>query len=181
MCKLFEIWEQKAFQKCMGWVGGGGAGDHIFEHYSCNVGTQTCTEHFTLAYSESLFASSFSGRAGTPFGQTSPCLLLGTYFFSFCQSCSLRLFTGTHPEFRGLAQRPSVVRSTFCCFVSLTLSHSMDSLYPAFIHTKPGCRAGAESPAPTLHPLSEPFYAPNAFVVLRGKQQPVEKICMQTW
>ena len=37
----------------------------------------------------------------TPFGQTSPCLLFGTYFFSFCQSCSLRLFTGTHPEFSG--------------------------------------------------------------------------------
>ena len=103
----------------------------------CKIGTQTCTECFTLAYSESSFALSFSGRAGTPFGQTSPCLLLGTYFFSFCQSCNLRLFTGTHPEFRGIAQRPSVVRSTFRCLVSLTLRHSMDSLYPAFIQAKP--------------------------------------------
>ena len=64
---------------------------------------QTCTKYVTLAYSKS--SLSFSGRAGTPFGQTSPCLLFGTYFFSFCQSCSLRLFTGTHPEFRGIAQR----------------------------------------------------------------------------
>ena len=55
-----------------------------------------------------------------------------------CQSCSLQLFTGTHPAFRGIAQRPSVVGSTFRCFVNLTLRYSMDSLYLAFIHTKPG-------------------------------------------
>ena len=100
----------------------------------CKVGTQTCTECFTLAYSESSFALSFSGRAGTPFGQTSPCLLLGTYFFSFCQSCNLRLFTGTHPEFRGIAQRPSVVRSTFRCLVSLTLRHSARGLHATNLH-----------------------------------------------
>ena len=32
----------------------------------------------------------------------------------------------------------------------------------------------AESPAPTLHPQSKPFYASKAFVVHPGKQQPVE-------
>ena len=96
---------------------------------------QTCTEYVTLAYSESSFALSFSGRAGTPFGQTSPCLLFRTYFFSFCQSCSLRLFTGTNPEFRGIAQRPSVVRSTFRCLVSLTLR--LPGRTPS--HTHPLC------------------------------------------
>ena len=64
-------------------------GGRIFEHQSLKGGTHTCTEHVIHGYSESSFALSFSGRAGTPFGQTSPCVLLGTYFFSFCQSCSL--------------------------------------------------------------------------------------------
>ena len=67
----------------------GGSSGRIFEYRSCTVGTQTCTEHFTHVYSDSSFALSFSGRAGIPFGQVSPCLLLGTYFFSFCQSCGL--------------------------------------------------------------------------------------------
>ena len=39
--------------------------------------------------------------------------IVGHMFSRFCQSCSLRLRTGTHPVFGGIAQRPSVVRSTF--------------------------------------------------------------------
>ena len=35
------------------------------------------------------------------------------------------------------------------------------------------CRAHPETPAPTLHPQSEPFCASKAFVVRLGKQQPV--------
>ena len=35
----------------------------------------------------------------------------------------------------------------------------------------PGCQAQCDSPAPTLHPQSEFFCAPKAFVVHRGKQQ----------
>ena len=69
--------------------------------------TQTCTAHFINVCSESL---SLVPRAGTLLGQKSPCLLLGTYLLlAFCQSCSLQLFTGTHPVFRGIFQKPSVV------------------------------------------------------------------------
>ena len=43
---------------------------------------------------------------------------------------------------RGMAHRPSVVRSIFCCLVSWALRHQMASLYPDFTQTKPGwgCR-----------------------------------------
>ena len=58
-----------------------------------------------------------------------------TYLFNFSQSCSLRAFTGTHPVFRGMAHRPSVVGSTFRCLVSWTLRHGMASLYPDFTQT----------------------------------------------
>ena len=44
----------------------------------------------------------------------------------------------------------------------------MNGKYEAFLP-----EVDAESPAPTLHPQSESFYAPNAFVVHRGKQQHV--------
>ena len=51
-------------------------------------------------------------------------LWMGTHFFNFAQSCSLRAFTGTHPVLRGMAHRPAVVRSTFRCLVSRTLRTS---------------------------------------------------------
>ena len=53
----------------------------------------------------------FLAGLGTPFGHTSPCLLLGTYFFSFCQSCSQRLFTGAHPAFPRLGCKSSGLSS----------------------------------------------------------------------
>ena len=58
-------------------------------------GTQTCTAQLHHVYSESSssFRMPFSGKGGTPLGQTSPCLCTGTYFFNFSQSCSLRSFT----------------------------------------------------------------------------------------
>ena len=59
-------------------------------------------------------------------------ITLGTYFFNFCQLCSLCAFTGTHPVLSGMAHRSSVVRSTFRCFVSWSLCHAVASLYPDF-------------------------------------------------
>ena len=44
-----------------------------------------------------------------------------TYFFNFCQSTNLRAFTGTQPSLRGMAHRPSVVRSTFHCLLFRSL------------------------------------------------------------
>ena len=65
-----------------------------------------------------------------------------TYFFNFPQSGSLRAFTSTHPVLRGMAQRPSVVRSTFRCLVGWTWRHAMASLYRDFTQTKPGWGCG---------------------------------------
>ena len=65
-----------------------------------------------------------------------------THYSESDQSCNLRGFTGTHPVFRGMAHRPSVVRSTFRCLVSWTLRHGMASLYPDFTQTKPGWAPG---------------------------------------
>ena len=53
-------------------------------------------------------------------------------------ACSLRALTGTYPVLRGMAHRPSVMRSTLHCLVSRTLRHAMVSLYPDFTQTKPG-------------------------------------------
>ena len=106
--------------------------------------TQTCATQFHHVYSESSlsFALPFSGRAGTPFGQTSPCLWTGTYFLNFSQSCSLRSFSGARPVLRGIAHRLSVVRPTFRCLVNRTLQ-------PAF-------GSAARVMMTHLHPLSTP-------------------------
>ena len=86
------------------------------------------------------------------------------HIFNFPQSCSLRALTGTHPVLRGMAQRPSVVRSTFRCSVSWALRHAMASLYPDSTQTSPG---------PTLHPQSVLFCEPKVSVVHLGRQQHV--------
>ena len=95
-----------------------------------------------------------------------PCLWTRTYFFNFPQSCSLRSFTGTHPVLRGIAHRPSVVRSTFRCLVNRTLRHGMASLYPVTPYI---ARMG-----PQVHRVrcAELFCAPKAFMVHQGKQLP---------
>ena len=97
--------------------------------YTLDGAHEQCTGPLNHVYSESSSSSAFpfSGKAGTPLGQASPCLWTGTYFFKFSQSCNLRAFTGTHPSLRGIAHRPSVVRST--------RSQGMASLYPDFNHT----------------------------------------------
>ena len=41
MCILFEICEKRPFQRCMGWVGGGGVDDHIFEQMELQSGRCT--------------------------------------------------------------------------------------------------------------------------------------------
>ena len=55
-------------------------------------------------YSESEWSPllSLSIRVGSSLWHTFPCLLMGTYFLNFPQSCSLRAFTGTHPVLRGM-------------------------------------------------------------------------------
>ena len=63
-------------------VGGGGGGKVLkFFSTELHIGwcTQTCAAQFRHVYSEtsSSFALPFSGRAGTPLGQTSPCLWTG--------------------------------------------------------------------------------------------------------
>ena len=149
-----------------GFLGGGGC-HFSAKHCTLDGAHKHGTAPFIHFYSESLLSSAFlfSGRAGTPLGQTSPCLWTETYFFNFCQSCNLRAFTGTQPSLRGMAHRPSVVRSTFHCLINRTLRR-----YGAFL---PGYQAHAEIPEPTLHPRSAPFCASTAFVVHPGKQQPV--------
>ena len=134
MCILFEICKKTPFQKCMGW--GGFTFFSVAQHIGRCTQTWHCTIHLHF-YSESLSSSAFpfSGRAGTPLGQTSPCLWTGTYFFNFCQSCNLCAFTGTQPSIRGMAHRPSVVRSTFRCLVNPTLRQGIASLYPDFNNT----------------------------------------------
>ena len=135
MCILFEICKKTPFQFGV-WVWGGGVVVTFF-NVAQHVGRCTQTWHCIHFYSESLSSSAFpfSGRAGTPLGQTSPCLWTGTYFFNFCQSCNLRAFTGTQPSLRSMAHRPSVVRSTFRCLINPTLRQGMASLYPDFSHT----------------------------------------------
>ena len=99
---FFEICEKRTFQKCMGWGGGVTFLSTELETRRCRgwSNTQGPTDY---SKSESSPLLSLSTRAGTPLGHTSPCLWMGTYFFNFCQSCSLRAFTGTHPVLRGMA------------------------------------------------------------------------------
>ena len=87
MCILFEICKKTPFQKCMGL---GGRGCHFSaQHNTWDGAHKHSTAPLIHFYSESLSLSAllFSGRAGTPLGQTSPCLWTGTYFFNFCQCC----------------------------------------------------------------------------------------------
>ena len=130
---VFEICEKRPFQKCIGLRGGGGRWSH-FSAKGCTLdgAHEQCTAPLNHVYSASWSPSAlpFSGRAGTPLRQTSPCLWTGTYFFNFPQSCNLRALTGTHPSLRGIIHRPSVVRSTFRCLINWTLRE----LYPDFNH-----------------------------------------------
>ena len=57
-----------------------------------------------------------------------PVLVTGNIFLQFFPILQPAWLTGTHPVFRGMAHRPSVVRSTFRCLVSWTLRHGMASL-----------------------------------------------------
>ena len=111
MCILFEICKKTPFQKCMG-LGGRGC-DFSAQHNTWGGAHKHSTAPFIHFYSESLSLSAllFSGRAGTPLGQTSPCLWTGTYFFNFCQSCNLRAFTGTQPSLRGSVWTGGIAKS----------------------------------------------------------------------
>ena len=114
--------------------------------------TQTRPAQFHHIYSESLssFVLPFSGRAGTSLGEALPCLWT-TYCFNFSQSCSL-CSCPPPPPVRGIAHRPSVVRSTFCCLVNRTLRHGTST---------------------HLHPLSNPrasFCAPKGFCGASGEE-----------
>ena len=131
--------------------------------------TQHCTVYPFLFRITVTVSIAFFRQGGDPIRADIP-LWTGTYFFNFCQSCNLRAFTGTQPSLRGMAHRPSVVRSTFRCLINPTLRQGVSGRYGAFL---PGYQAHAEQPAPTLHPQSEPFCASKAFVVHPGKQQPV--------
>ena len=171
MCILFEICEKRPFQKCMGW--GGGRWSHFSAQHNTLDGAHkhgTAPLNHFYSGSSSLSASPFSGRAGVPLGQTSPCLWTGIYFFNFSQSCNFRAFTGTHPSERGIIG----------CEVHISLFGQPD-LAPGQVAVNgrygavlPGYQAHAVAPTPRLLPQSEPFCAPKAFVVHRGKQQPVE-------
>ena len=101
MCIFFEICEKRPFRKV--WVGGsrGGRAHFSAKGYTLDGAHEQCTAPLNHVYSESSSPSAlpFSGRAGTPLGQTSPCLSTGIHFFNFPQSCNLRAFTGTHPPF----------------------------------------------------------------------------------
>ena len=121
MCIFFEICENRPFRKC-------------------DSADKQCTAPLDHPYSESSSSSAlpFSGRAGTPLGQTSPCLWTGTYFFSFPQSCNICAFSGTHPSLRGTAHRPSVVRSTFRCLVNQTLHQWHHCTLMSTIHSQHG-------------------------------------------
>ena len=135
MCIPFQICEKRPFQRCMGF--GGGVLTFLNRELHIGRGTQTCTAQLHHVYSESSpsFMLPLSGKAGTPLGQTSPYLWTGIYFFISPLSCRLGSFTGTHPLVRGIAHRPSAVRSTFRCLVTWTLHQGMASLYPDFNHT----------------------------------------------
>ena len=82
MCILFEICKKTPFQKCMGW--GRGVCHFSAQRITLDGAHKHGTALFIRFYSKSLPSSAFlfSGRAGTPFGQTSPCLWTGTYFFN---------------------------------------------------------------------------------------------------
>ena len=145
------------------WVGGGA---HFSAWYNTLDGAHKHgTAPFIHFYSESLSSSafSFSGRAGTPLGQTPPCLWTGTYVAKPWWGVSFDPKTGQQ---KWWPQRPSECRAPCGC-MQVAANH----LYRAFL---PDYQAAAESPEPALHPQSEPFCAPKAFVVHRGKQQPVE-------
>ena len=102
------------------WVWGGGGRCSHFSTQSCTLDgahKHALQSHQVYSESSSSVALPFSGKAGTPLGQTSPHLWTGTYFFNLSQPRGLRSFSGTHPVLRGIAHLPSVVRSTFRCFV----------------------------------------------------------------
>ena len=87
VCVIFLKSARK--RQCMGL---GGRGCHFSaQHNTWDGAHKHSTAPFIHFYSESLSLSAllFSGRAGTPLGQTSPFLWTGTYFFNFCQSCKL--------------------------------------------------------------------------------------------
>ena len=150
------------------WIGGGGRWSHFSgQHDTLDGAHEHGTAPVDHLYCESASSSAvpFSGRAGTPLGQTSPCLWTGTYFFNFSQSCNLRTFTGTQPSLRGIAHRPSEC-GALCEFMQVAGTGQYEAFWP-------GCQADDNSPAPTPHPQSELVCAPMACAVHRGKQQHV--------
>ena len=119
------------------WVGGRGGLPFFSVAQQIGRCTQTwhCTVHPFLFRTTVIVSIPFFRQGWDPIRQTCPCLWTGTYFFNFYQSCNLRAFTGTQPSLRGMAHRPSVVRSTFHCLINPTFRQGMVSLYPDFSHT----------------------------------------------
>ena len=108
---------------------------------------------------------------GPHWGTHRPACEWAHIFFTFSQSCSLRALTGTHPVLRGMAQRPSVVRSRLRCLASRTLRHGKTS--PTLIshrQSQDGA-AGFQDQASKFQTQSVLFCEPKASVVHRGKQQ----------
>ena len=139
------------------WVWGGGV--DIFQRSTTHgmVHTNTALHRLSIFIQNHCHCQHCFFQAG----QTSPCLWTGAYFFNFCQSCNLRAFTGTQPSLRGMAHRPSVVRSTFRCLVNPTLRQGIASLYPDFSHTQPG-----------YTPRASPFARQRLLWCIQGSNSP---------
>ena len=136
---LFEICEKRPFPKCMGW--GGGKMITFLSKRSCKVDDAQVKAMLEgpliiLNRLNRHCCPPLPQGQGPHWGTHPPACEFEHFFFSFSQSCSLRALTGTPPLLRGMAHRPSVVRSTLRCLVSRTLRHAVVSVYPDFTKTK---------------------------------------------
>ena len=158
---LFKIREKRPFQKCMG-AGRGGCSH--FSIQCCTLdGTHRHALHISIRFIQNHHRHSrclFQARLG-PRNKPRPVCGQGTYFFNFYQSCSLRSFTSTHPVLRGIAHRPSVVRSTFHCSVRRTLRHGTGLLSLA-------TRLMPLHPQPLCSPRASPFAHQRLLWCIRG-------------
>ena len=152
MCILVEICEKRPFQKCMGW---GGGMVTFLSKQSCKL--DDAQDGAMLEGPLIILNPNHPHCCPLPQGQRPhwgthpPACELEHIFFGFSQSCSLPALTGTHPVLRGMAHKPSVVRSTLGCLVSQ-------------VHTgccEPAVRGFFARPVPShLHPLCTPRVSP---------------------
>ena len=164
MCILFEICKKTPFQKCMGWGRGGGLPFFsVAQHIGRCTQTWHCTVHPFLFRITVIVSIPFFRQGWDPIRADIP-LFVDRDILRHVAKPWVRL---SIPE---LGSKSSGLSGRQWHAPCGSMRVAVSGRYGAFL---PGYQAHAQSPAPTLHPQSEPFCAPTAFVMHPGKQQPV--------